>query len=59
MEIRPFSTQNFEQKLANFQFFISDITFRETELSCDERRTKILGNYLGLRENMRHQVDYF
>ena len=42
MEIRPFSTQNFEQKLENFQVYIGEITFRESELSSDERRTKIL-----------------
>lgn len=40
-EIRPFSTENFEQKLGNFLSYISKITFRETEFSTDERRTKI------------------
>ena len=43
MEIRPFSTQNFDQKLQNFQNFIEEVTFKDSELSTDERRTKILG----------------
>ena len=45
MEIRPFSTQNFDQKLQNFQNFIEEVTFKDSELSTDERRTKILGIY--------------
>ena len=44
MEIRPFSTQNFDQKLQNFQNYIDDVTFKYSELSTDERRTKILGD---------------
>jgi hypothetical protein len=45
MEIRPFSTQNFDLKLQNFQNFIEEVTFKDSELSTDERRTKILGIY--------------
>ena len=43
MEIRPFSTQNFDQKLQNFQNYIDEVTFKDSEFSTDERRTKILG----------------
>ena len=41
---RPFSVNNFEKKLAMFDDYLAEITYKNSEDSPDERRNKILGN---------------
>ena len=43
MEPRPFTTNSFEHKIFHFKNLINELTFRQTELSYDERRAKVIG----------------
>lgn len=45
MEFFKFSQYEFEHKISVFQSYINDITLQNTELSFEERRLKISGNF--------------